>query len=306
MKSFIAVRLALMVPTLLGVLIVTFLLLYVAPGDPVQAMIGERADQATIDRLRAELRLDDPLPVQFGRYVSSVVQGDLGTSYITGRPIAADLMDRFPATLKLAASAMLFAALFGISIGIYSAWRPGSWGDRISALIAYAGVSFPVYWVGLLLILVFAVMLRWFPASGYGGFAFLVLPAITLGMRSVAFLSRMTRAAMQDVLRSDFVRTARAKGLGETPVVLSHGLRNALIPIVTVLGLDFGSYLTGSILTETIFSWPGVGRYVLTAIEKRDLPAVQGSILFLSFVFVLVNLVTDLVYAKVDPRVAYD
>jgi ABC-type dipeptide/oligopeptide/nickel transport system permease component len=215
-------------------------------------------------------------------------------------------MDRFPATLRLAASAMLFAALFGIAIGVYSAWRPGSWGDRISALIAYAGVSFPVYWVGLLLILVFAVMLRWFPASGYGGFAFLVLPAITLGMRSVAFLSRMTRAAMQDVLRSDFVRTARAKGLGEMQVVLSHGLRNALIPIVTVLGLDFGSYLTGSILTETIFSWPGVGRYVLTAIEKRDLPAVQGSILFLSFVFVLVNLVTDLVYAKVDPRVAYD
>lgn len=299
-------RLALMVPTLLGVLIVTFLLLYVAPGDPVQAMIGERADQATIDRLRAELRLDDPLPVQFGRYVSSVAQGDLGTSYITGRPIAADLMERFPATLKLAASAMLFAALFGVAIGVYSAWRPGSWGDRISALIAYAGVSFPVYWVGLLLILVFAVMLRWFPASGYGGFAFLVLPAITLGMRSVAFLSRMTRAAMQDVLRSDFVRTARAKGLGEMPVVLSHGLRNALIPIVTVLGLDFGSYLTGSILTETIFSWPGVGRYVLTAIEKRDLPAVQGSILFLSFVFVLVNLVTDLIYAKVDPRVAYD
>lgn len=306
MKSFIAVRLALMVPTLLGVLVVTFLLLYVAPGDPVQAMIGERADQATIDRLRAELRLDDPLPVQFGRYVSSVARGDLGTSYVTGRPIAADLMDRFPATLRLAASAMLFAALFGIAIGVYSAWRPGSWGDRISALIAYAGVSFPVYWVGLLLILVFAVMLRWFPASGYGGFAFLVLPAITLGMRSVAFLSRMTRAAMQDVLRSDFVRTARAKGLGEMQVVLSHGLRNALIPIVTVLGLDFGSYLTGSILTETIFSWPGVGRYVLTAIEKRDLPAVQGSILFLSFVFVLVNLVTDLVYAKVDPRVAYD
>ena len=306
MRSFIAVRLALMVPTLLGVLIVTFLLLYVAPGDPVQAMIGERADQATIDRLRAELRLDDPLPVQFGRYVSSVAQGDLGTSYITGRPISADLMERFPATLKLAASAMLFAALFGVAIGVYSAWRPGSWGDRISALIAYAGVSFPVYWVGLLLILVFAVMLQWFPASGYGGFAFLVLPAITLGMRSVAFLSRMTRAAMQDVLRSDFVRTARAKGLGEVPVVLSHGLRNALIPIVTVLGLDFGSYLTGSILTETIFSWPGVGRYVLTAIEKRDLPAVQGSILFLSFVFVLVNLVTDLIYAKVDPRVAYD
>jgi ABC-type dipeptide/oligopeptide/nickel transport system permease component len=306
MGRFIALRLALLVVTLLGVLVVTFLLLYVAPGDPVQAMVGERADAATIERMRGELGLDDPLPAQFGRYLGRVVRGDLGESYITGRPIVQDLMERFPATLRLAGSAMIFAALLGIAIGVYGAWRPGSWGDRASALLAYAGVSFPVYWVGLLLILVFAVTLRWLPPSGYGGLAFLVLPAITLGMRSVAFLSRMTRAAMQEVLRSDFVRTARAKGLRESPVILSHGLRNALIPIVTVLGLDFGSYLTGSILTETIFSWPGVGRYVLTAIEKRDLPAVQGSILFLSFVFVLVNLITDIVYAKVDPRVAYD
>ena len=186
------------------------------------------------------------------------------------------------------------------------AWRPGSWADRLATLAAYLGVSFPVYWVGLVLILVFAVSLRWLPPSGYGGLAFLVLPAITLGMRSVAFLARVTRAAMQEVLQSDFVRTARAKGLPETRVVLSHGLRNALLPVLTVIGLDFGSYLTGSILTETIFSWPGVGRYVLTAIDKRDLPAVQGAILFLSLVFVLVNLVTDLLYAKVDPRVAYD
>ncbi|HEU5050112.1 MAG TPA: ABC transporter permease [Gemmatimonadales bacterium] len=306
MARFLTLRLILLVPTLLGVLMVTFLLLYVAPGDPVQAMVGERADAATMARLRQELRLDDPLPTQFARYVGRVAQGDLGKSYITGRPITQDLIERFPATLRLAGAAMIFAAIVGIAIGVYGAWRPGSWGDRASALLAYAGVSFPVYWVGLLLILIFAVMLRWFPPSGYGGLAFLVLPAVTLGMRSVAFLSRMTRAAMQEVLNSDFVRTARAKGLRERPVVLSHALRNALLPIVTVLGLDFGSYLTGSILTETIFSWPGVGRYVLTAIEKRDLPAVQGSILFLSFVFVMVNLLTDLVYAKVDPRVAYD
>lgn len=306
MARFLTLRLILLVPTLLGVLMVTFLLLYVAPGDPVQAMVGERADAATMARLRQELRLDDPLPTQFARYVGRVAQGDLGKSYITGRPITQDLIERFPATLRLAGAAMIFAAIVGIAIGVYGAWRPGSWGDRASALLAYAGVSFPVYWVGLLLILIFAVMFRWFPPSGYGGLAFLVLPAVTLGMRSVAFLSRMTRAAMQEVLNSDFVRTARAKGLRERPVVLSHALRNALLPIVTVLGLDFGSYLTGSILTETIFSWPGVGRYVLTAIEKRDLPAVQGSILFLSFVFVMVNLLTDLVYAKVDPRVAYD
>lgn len=306
MARFLVLRTLLLVPTLFGVLLVTFLLLYVAPGDPVQAMVGERADSATMARLRAELHLDDPLPVQFGRYVAQVARGDLGRSYITNRPIIKDLMQRFPATLTLAGAAMLFAIVLGISIGVFGAWKAGGLGDRLFALVAYAGVSFPVYWVGLLLILVFAVGLHWLPASGYGGLAFLVLPAVTLGMRSVAFLARMTRAAMQEVLRSDFVRTARAKGLGEVPVVLSHGLRNALLPVVTVIGLDFGSYLTGSILTETIFSWPGVGRYVLTAIEKRDLPAIQGSILFLSFVFVLVNLITDLVYAKVDPRVAYD
>ncbi|HTC23098.1 MAG TPA: ABC transporter permease [Gemmatimonadales bacterium] len=306
MTRVLAGRALLLIPTLLGVLLVTFLLLYVAPGDPVQAMVGERADPETLARLRAELHLDDPLPKQFVHYVGGVLRGDLGTSYITRRPILGDLLERFPATLRLAGAAMLFATLVGVSIGAYGAWRPRGWVDRASALAAYLGVSFPVYWVGLLLILVFAVMLRWLPPSGYGGLAYLILPALTLGMRSVAFLSRMTRAAMQEVLQSDFVRTVRAKGVSEMSVVLRHGLRNALLPVITVLALDFGSYLTGSILTETIFSWPGVGRYVLTAIEKRDLPAVQGSILFLSLVFVLVNLAVDLLYAKADPRVAYE
>jgi ABC-type dipeptide/oligopeptide/nickel transport system permease component len=306
MSRFLLQRLLFLIPTLLGVLIVTFLLLYVAPGDPVQAMVGERADPETLARLRAELHLDDPLPEQFAHYLAGVLRGNLGTSYITRRPILGDLLQRFPATLRLAGAAMLFAALTGISIGIFGAWRPGAVLDRVAAFGAYLGISFPVYWVGLILILIFAVNLRWLPPSGSGGLAYLILPALTLGMRSVAFLSRMTRAAMQEVLQSDFVRTARAKGLLETRVVLSHGFRNALLPVLTVLGLDFGSYLTGSILTETIFSWPGVGRYVLTAIDKRDLPAVQGSILFLSLVFVLVNLITDLLYARVDPRVAYD
>jgi peptide/nickel transport system permease protein len=304
-KSFLLSRLALLAPTLLGVLAVTFLLLYVAPGDPVQAMVGERADSATIARLRGELHLDDPLPIQFVRYVGAVVRGDLGTSYITRRPILGDLLQRFPATLELAGAAMLFAAVTGIALGIYSAWRPGSLADRLGAIAAYLGVSFPVYWVGLLLILLFAVSLRWLPPSGARGPRYLILPALTLGMRSVAVVSRMTHAAMREMLSADFVRTARAKGLGEARVVLRHAFRNALLPVLTVLGLDFGSYLTGSILTETIFSWPGVGRYVLTAIEKRDLPAIQGSILFLSIVFVLVNLLTDVLYAKVDPRVSY-
>ena len=299
-------RLLAIVPTLFGVLVVAFLLLNVIPGDPVAEMVGERADSATIVRLRAELHLDEPVPVQFGHYLWAVVRGDLGRSYITQRPVLGDLAERFPKTLQLAGAAMLLAATCGITLGVLAAIRPGGAVDRFSMLVAYVGVSFPVYWVGLLLILLFAVALQWLPPSGYGGIAFLVLPAVTLGTRSIAFLARMTRGAMLDVLPADFVRTARAKGVPERRVIGRHALRNALLPIITVLGLDVGNYLTGSILTETVFSWPGVGRYVLQAIQKRDLPAVQGSILFLSVIFVLVNLVTDVLYAKADPRVAYD
>ena len=306
MTRFIARRLLLAIPTLFGVLVVAFLLLYVAPGDPVEAMVGERADSATIARLRAELHVDDPLPRRFGHYVSRVAVGDLGRSYITNRPITQDIRERFPKTLQLAGAAMLLATVLGITLGVLSARRPGGLADRFALGLAYLGISFPVYWVGLLLILLFAVTLRWLPPSGYGSLRFLVLPALTLGMRSIAFLARMTRSAMLEALNADFVRTARAKGLGEWVVTLKHALRNALIPVITVLGLDFGAYLTGSILTETIFSWPGIGRYVVNAISRRDLPAIQGTVLFLSTVFVLVNLLTDLAYAKADPRVSYD
>jgi ABC-type dipeptide/oligopeptide/nickel transport system permease component len=304
--AFVTRRLLLAIPTLGGVLIVVFLLLYIAPGDPVMEMVGERADAETIARLRAELRLDDPVPIQFAHYAGGVITGDLGTSYITGRPIARDIVERFPKTLQLATAAMLLAASLGITIGVLSARRPGGAFDRFAMASAYLGISFPVYWVGLILILVFAVTLRWLPPSGFGRLEFLVLPAVALGTRSIAFLARVTRSAMLEVLSSDFIRTARAKGLRERVVLARHALRNALIPIITVLGLDFGNYLTGSILTETIFSWPGLGRYVVNAISRRDLPAIQGSILFLSLVFVLVNLVTDLLYAKADPRVRYD
>lgn len=305
MGSFILRRLLLAIPTLFGVLVVAFLLLYIAPGDPVMAMVGERADEQTIARLRQELRLDDPLHVRFGHYVGNVVTGDLGESYITGRPIIRDIRERFPRTLQLAGAAMLLAASLGVTLGILSARKPGGAIDRFGLGLAYLGISFPVYWVGLLLILLFAVTLHWLPPSGSGGLRYLILPAIALGMRSIAFLARMTRSAMLDAMGSDFVRTARAKGLSEKTVIVRHALRNAAIPIITVLGLDFGSYLTGSILTETIFSWPGIGRYVVNAISRRDLPAIQGAVLFLSTVFVLVNLLTDLAYAKADPRVSY-
>jgi len=296
-------RLLLSIPTLFGVLVVVFLLLYVAPGDPVMAMVGERADPETIARLRAELRLDDPLPAQFAHYAGGVLRGDLGRSYITGRPIRDDLLERFPKTLQLAGAAMLLAAICGITLGVLAARHPGGWVDRLSLGVAYLGISFPVYWIGLILILVFAVQLRWLPPSGFGRPQNLVLPALALGMRSIAFLARMTRSAMLEALGADFTRTAMAKGVPERLVVVRHALRNALIPVITVLGLDFGAYLTGSILTETIFSWPGLGRYVVNAIARRDLPGVQGAVLFMSVVFVLVNLVTDLAYAKADPRV---
>lgn len=303
MLQLLARRLVLAVPTLTGVLVVVFLLLYVAPGDPVQAMVGERADAATIARLRAELQLDAPLPVQFANYAGKIVRGDLGRSYITNRPIVSDIAERFPRTLLLAGAAMLLATLSGVTIGVLAAVKPNSWFDRLALAATYLGISFPVYWIGLLLIVFFAVTLRWLPASGYGRVEFLVLPALALGSRSIAYLARVTRGAMLEVLNADYVRTARAKGLAEGRVIVRHALRNALIPVVTVIGLDFGAYLTGSILTETIFSWPGIGRYVVMAISRRDLPAVQGSVLFLSLVFVSVNLLTDVAYRKVDPRV---
>ncbi len=303
MIPLLARRLLLAVPTLAGVLMVVFLLLYVAPGDPVQAMVGERADAATMARLRAELRLDDPLPVQFVHYAKGILSGDLGRSYITDRPIVDDIAERFPRTLLLATAAMLLATITGVTIGVLAAIRPNSWFDRLALAVTYLGISFPVYWIGLLLIVLFAVTLRWLPASGYGGIKFLILPALALGSRSIAYLARVTRSSMLEVLGADFVRTARAKGLRESQVIVRHALRNALIPVITVIGLDFGAYLTGSILTETIFSWPGIGRYVVMAISRRDLPAVQGAVLFLSVVFVLVNLITDVAYQKADPRV---
>ncbi len=303
MLPLLARRLLLSIPTLFGVLVVVFLLLYVAPGDPVQAMVGERADAATIARLRAELRLDEPLPVQFVHYASGILRGDFGRSYITNRPIIDDIAERFPRTLLLATTAMLLATLTGVTIGVLAAVRPNGWFDRAALALTYLGISFPVYWIGLLLIVVFAVTLRWLPPSGYGGWQFLVLPALALGSRSIAYLARVSRSAMLEVMNADFIRTARAKGLTDAAVITRHALRNALIPVVTVIGLDFGAYLTGSILTETIFSWPGIGRYVVMAISRRDLPAVQGSVLFLSVVFVVVNVLTDAAYRRVDPRV---
>ncbi|KPL18343.1 MAG: hypothetical protein AMJ92_08380 [candidate division Zixibacteria bacterium SM23_81] len=307
MTEYVIRRILLVIPVLFGVTLVTFVLMYVVPGDPVLSMVGERYDQETIESLRAELHLNDPLPVQYLRYIWGVVRGDLGRSFITRRPVMESILEKFPNTLRLAFSAMVVATLIGLVVGIISAVKPYSIWDRLSMTFALAGISVPVFWVGLILILIVAVQLRLLPPSGFGGghIKYLILPAITLGTRSSAFIARMTRANMLEVIHEDYIRTARSKGLREFWVINKHALRNVLIPIITVLGMDFGSYLSGSVLTESIFGWPGLGRYTLLAILKRDFPVIQGAVLFMAVVFVTVNLAVDLLYSVLDPRIRY-
>ena len=307
MTEYVIRRILLVIPVLFGVTLVTFLLMYVVPGDPVLSMVGERYDQETLESLRAELHLDDPLAIQYLRYIGGVLRGDLGRSFITNRPVLESIAEKFPNTLRLAFSAMVVATLIGLVVGIISAVKPYSLWDRLSMTFALAGISVPVFWVGLILILVVAVQFKLLPPSGFGGgnIKYLILPAITLGTRSAAFIARMTRANMLEVIHEDYIRTARAKGLREFWVMNKHALRNVLIPIVTVLGMDFGSYLSGSVLTESIFGWPGLGRFTLQAILKRDFPVIQGAVLFMAVIFVTVNLAVDLLYSVLDPRIRY-
>jgi ABC-type dipeptide/oligopeptide/nickel transport system permease component len=298
-------RLALLVPILLGVATITFLLMYVVPGDPVRAIAGERYDEATIAAMRGELGLDRPLLVQYVDFLGRVARFDLGRSFVTRRPVADAIRERFPRTALLAGSAMLIAVIGGVAIGVLAAWGRVPAISRTLMTVSLVGVSMPVFWLGLLLIYVFAIELRVLPPSGYGGGspAHLVLPALTLSFASMATIARVTRSGVLDALGEDYVRTARAKGLGERVVLSKHVLRNALVPVVTIVGTDFGSYLSGSVLTESIFGWPGLGRFVVQAIMKRDFPVIQGTILFMAVLFVLVNLAVDLSYGLIDPRI---
>ena len=303
MATYLIKRILQTIPVILGVIVFTFILMYVVPGDPVLSMVGERYDEVTIQKLRQDLRLDDPFLKQFGHYVGNLFKGDLGNSFITMRPVADDLMEKLPFTLLLAAAAMAVSIVVGLAVGIISSLKPNSLLDRGTMLLALTGISAPVFWVGLLLILIIGVNLKWLPPIGYGGFEYLILPAITLGTRSAAFLARITRATMLDVLQQDYIRTARAKGLPEWKVVLKHAFPNTLIPIITIIGVDFGSYLSGAVLTESIFGWPGIGRFALDAILKRDFPVIQGTVLFAAMMFILANLIVDLLYGVVDPKV---
>jgi peptide/nickel transport system substrate-binding protein/oligopeptide transport system substrate-binding protein len=303
--SFTARRLLLAVPTLVGVALIVFIVLKIAPGDPALALVGERADTATLEQIRKELGVDEPLAAQFVRYLMLIGKGELGRSYYTNRPVAASLLEKFPNTLRLAGAAIVVSIVFGMTLGIISAIKHNTLLDRTLGIVSVLGISMPVFWLALLLVFVFAYKLGWLPPSGMGNgaLAYLALPAIALGTNSAAFIARVTRSSMLEVMSQPFITTARAKGMSLFVAAMKHALRNALIPVVTLIGIDMGSYLNGSVLTETIFGWDGIGRYAMTAIMKHDYPVILGTVLFGAVVFIAVNLIVDLLYATIDPRI---
>ena len=304
MIKYILSRVLLLIPVLIGVSFIVFSMMHFAPGDPARTMLGETATQDQIDQLRDELGLNDPFLIQYGRYITNVVVNqDLGRSYVSKRPVANEILTRYPNTLKLAGLGIGLAMLIGIPVGIISATKQYSWLDNITMFFALVGVSMPVFWQGILLILLFSVTLRWLPSSGFDTWQQMIMPAFALGTGSMAVIARMTRSSMLEVYRQDYIRTARSKGLGEWLVINRHALRNALIPVVTVIGLQFGFLLGGAVLTESIFSINGVGRLMVESIQRRDMMIVQGGVLVFAFTFSVINLGVDILYAFLDPRI---
>ncbi len=296
-------------PVVLGVTLVTFALMHLVPGDPVALLMEEKvatSDPTAARLFRAKWGLNDPLPIQYLKFVRNALTGDLGISYRTDQPVLRSVLERFPATAKLAGAALAVAVLLGVPMGIVAALRQNTVLDALSIMLATVGVSMPNFWLGLLMIYVLAVQLRWVPPSGYGSaIPYLIMPALTLGLGLSAVIARLTRSSMLEVVRQDYVRTARAKGLAEPRVILAHALRNAAIPIVTIVGVQLSGLLSGAVITERVFSWPGVGRLLVDSISVRDLPMAQGCVLFIAAVFIGLNLVVDLSYAWLDPRIRY-
>ena len=303
MHRFIVKRLLLLIPVLLGVSLLVFAIMSFTPGDPTQLILGENAPPEAVAELREEMGLNDPFVLRYARFVGNAVMGDLGQSYTSGRDVFDEIFSRFPNTLILAALGVIIAVLIGIPVGIISATRQYSMIDSGSMIFALLGVSMPNFWLGLMMILLFSVNLGWVPSGGYSDWSSLIMPAITLGTGSAAIITRMTRSSMLEVIRQDYIRTARAKGVAENVVINQHALKNALIPVITVIGLQFGYLLGGAVLTETVFSWPGVGRMMVDAIRQKDAPTVLGTVVFLATTFSLVNLMVDLLYGFVDPRI---
>ncbi len=303
MAKFLIRRFLWMLPVALGVLTLVFFLIHLLPGDPVDMMLGENAPDVDRAALRSALHLDRPVLWQYGQFLSEIVRGNLGASFSTQQPVTQMILARYPATLELAIAALLIALFIAIPLGILSAIRRDSLADHAILLFSLLGVSMPSFWIGPLLIIVFSLQLDMLPVSGRSGIASLILPAFTLGIGMSAVLTQLTRSSLLEVIHADFVLSARAKGLPGRSVILKHAFRCALIPIVTVVGLQVGALLTGTIITETIFSWPGLGRLTIQAIQSRDYPLVQGCILFTVMTYLFVNLLVDILYAKIDPRI---
>ena len=294
-----------MVPTLLFVSVIVVLFVHMLPGDPARLAAGPDADPATIALIRSDLGLDKPLPQQFVRYFSDIVQGNLGVSLRTKRPVSTEIADRFMPTFWLTVFSMLWSVIIGMTIGILSAvWR-NKWPDRLGMTLAVSGISFPAFALGMMLMQIFSVGLGWLPTVGASSWKHYILPALTLGAGVAAVMARFTRASFVDVIQEDFVRTARAKGLSEPVVMIKHTLRNALIPVVTMMGLQFGFLLGGSIVVETVFNWPGLGRLLVDSVNQRDYPVIQGLVLLFSFEFILINLVVDVLYGAINPSIRY-
>lgn len=333
MLKYIAKRLLLLVPVLFGVSLFVFLVLHLFTADPAAMMLGQHATAEQVAALREELGFNKPLYVQFFIFFSQIIQGDFGQSLMTRSPVTDELLSRFPATVELAFAAMLIATVVGVTVGVISAVKQYSVFDYVSMVGALLGVSMPIFWLGLMLIILFSVTLGWLPVSGriavgmepatitnfylidslltgnweafQSAVKHLILPAVALASYSMAIIARMTRSTMLEVVRQDYIRTARSKGLVETVVVFKHALRNALIPVITVIGLQMGSLLGGAVLTETVFSWPGIGSFIVNAILAGDFPVVQGGVIMVATIFVVVNLIVDILYAYLDPRIKY-
>lgn len=331
MLSFLVRRLLTLIPTVFGISVLVFLMIHLVPGDPAEMMLGERASQQALQELREQLGLDKPLHVQYGRFVLRLVQGDLGRALRTNEKITTEIAERFPATVELALAAMVFAVTFGMLAGVISATRQYSVFDYSSMLLSLVGVSMPIFWLGLILMIIFSLNLGWLPLSGrlshnvyiqtitglhlidglvtgnWKGFRdalwHIIMPAFTLSTIPMAIIARITRSSMLEVLRQDYIRTAKAKGLPPRLVHYKHALKNALIPIITVIGLQFGILLGGAILTETIFAWPGIGLWLLNAVYARDFNAVQGGTMLIATTFVSINMIVDLLYAWINPRI---
>ena len=303
MWKYVLKRIIALIPVIIGVTLIVYFIMSLAPGDPATTILGDQATPEAIAQLREEMGLNDPIIVQYARYMINLARGDMGTSYKTKKPVSIEVFSRFPATAKLSLVAVTFSTLLAIPLGMLAAVKQNSFFDGFSMIIALLGISMPIFWFGVLEQLLFSLKLGWLPSSGNDYWYSIILPAVALGFHNVASVARITRSSMLEVIRQDYIRTARSKGVPYGTVIKRHALRNALIPTVTVLGIQIGALLAGSTLTETVFAWPGMGRFMITSISGRDIPSVLGCIIIFTLCFSVVNLIVDLAYGFIDPRI---